>query len=137
VIFPEIVFPNATAVAVSWLRDGLTEPVHARVPNPRPAAFVRVRRLGGPRSNYVTDLPMLTFEAWANSDHAAEALAQRARARLHSIVGEVVDGVPVYQVIETGGPVSLPDPTSDQDRYTFTAQVGMRGAPVPEPVPEP
>jgi hypothetical protein len=59
-----IVFPDAAELVARYLRDALAErgqPVRVvtRVPNPRPAAFVRVKRIGGARLDVVTDRPRL------------------------------------------------------------------------------
>ena len=65
-----IVFPDATELVVDYLRTELTARsetavVHVRVPNPRPAELVRVRRTGGTLTNLVTDAATLTVETWA------------------------------------------------------------------------
>jgi hypothetical protein len=53
-------------------------------------------------------------------------MAQLARAVLHDLLGTVVDGVLVCKVDEFSGPVNLPDPLSDQPRYTQTFSVALR-----------
>jgi hypothetical protein len=127
-----IVFPDAVAVTVSYLRESLEDVgelahVGSRVPDPRPARFVTVQRTGGPVHSLVVDGAQLTLEAWASSEEDAHDLAQLVRAFLHRMGGELVDGVAVYGVHEFAGPGLLPDPVSEQPRYTFTAQVNMRG----------
>jgi hypothetical protein len=121
-----IVFADATVVVVQGLDAGLADPVLPRVPNPRPAAFYTVRRVGGPRRNIVTDSPTITVESWGGSDEDAADMAQLARAVLHDLLGTVVDGVLVCKVDEFSGPVNLPDPLSDQPRYTQTFSVALR-----------
>ena len=123
-----ILFPDAERVLIVHLNSLLTEPVSLTVPNPRPAAFIVVRRVGGPRRDLVTDHPMLTVEAWAGGPTAAKALLERARGEIFAMRGTVVDGVAIYGITETGGPAFLPDPDSTQPRYTCTLQVAMRGA---------
>lgn len=122
------VFPDGEQLLIDWLRhyddDVQVEPT---VPNPRPARWVRVRRVGGPRRDLVTDQPLLVVEAWDDDDADARDLLQLTRARVDAIEGQVFDGVTVYGVTEVGGPGSLPDPTSDQPRWTFTVQVALRG----------
>jgi hypothetical protein len=132
---PPVLFPDSTSVAVGWLRQWFTDraetaPVGQRVPSPRPDRFVTIARTGGVRSNVVTDKPLLTVEAWGSSDEQAHDLAQLARTGLHAMRGRSVAGVAVYRINEAGGPVNLPDPVSQQSRYTFTLEVAMRGAPL-------
>ena len=102
-------------------------PVRSRVPNPRPARFVLVFRTGGPSVNVVTDAAQLTIEAWAATDYDAHDLAQAARAILSGIEGTVSGGVTVYGIDEFSGPANLPDPESDQSRYTWSTVVNVRG----------
>lgn len=123
-----VVFPDATAVTVTHLAGELEVPVVSKVPNPRPDTFVRVRRVGGPRRDLVTDQAQLTVEAWAATDADAADLAQLARAHIHNMRGQVISGVACYRVTEMAGPANLPDPTTDHARYSLTIAVAMRGA---------
>jgi hypothetical protein len=125
-----IVFPDATAVVIGILADQLTAPVYGAVPPTRPAAFVVVRRVGGPERNLVVDEPMLTIEAWADAAPAAMALAELARAHVKAAQGTVADGIPVYRVRDVAGPAFLPDPESTQPRVTQTVMVQLRGTPI-------
>ena len=119
-----IVFPDAVQLVCDHLRAALTPtPVVSRVPTTRPASFVRVRRVGGVRRNLVTDEPTLTVEAWAASEQAAHDLSQLARAHIYAMPG----GGDVYRVTEFAGPALLPDPLSDQSRFTFTVSVATVG----------
>lgn len=122
-----IVFPDATAACCTWLAAYLLEPVGSKVPNPRPTAFVTINRTGGPKRNLVTDEPQITVESWAQTDEAAHDLAQAARAYLNAMVGEIVNGAPVYRVDELSGPANLPDPLSEQPRYSQSFTVAIRG----------
>jgi metal-dependent amidase/aminoacylase/carboxypeptidase family protein len=128
-----ILFPDAAAAVIGALNTQLpalgftSVPVRSRVPNPRPSRFVLVFRTGGPRANVVTDSAQLTIEAWAASDVDAHDLAQAARAVLIGMEGAVTGGVTVYGIDEFSGPAFLPDPESDQSRYTWTASVNVRG----------
>lgn len=131
---PLVVFPDATDVVIFHLADeltavfGETAPVGPRVPDPRPAKFVRVVRTGGARLNVVADDPQITVESWAERDEDAHDLAQHCRAVLHAMPGTSVDGVAVYRVAEAAGPANLPDPESAQPRYVQTFTVALRGA---------
>lgn len=121
-------FPDAVALVLDYLRDQLDDIVCvSQIPNPRPDTFLLVRRAGGVRLNVVADNPMLTVEAWAATPEAAHDLLAEARGRVHAMRGQAFDGVAVYRVTEIGGPAHLPDPTSEQPRYTMTVQVAVRG----------
>lgn len=131
-IAPLVVFPDAELVAVTAIRAGLTSIdddtlVTNKVPADRPASFVKVFRTGGARQTMVSDFPEVTVESWAPTDTEAHDRAQLARAYVHAMRGTSPAGVPVYKVTESGGPVNLPDPDSKSQRYTFTAQISMRG----------
>jgi hypothetical protein len=131
--YPLVVFPDAELVVAVGLRDvlptlGESCPVLMMIPDPRPATFVIVRRVGGVRGSMVTDRALLAIEAWGDDPGDAQGLAQLCRAAVHSLRGEVVDGVTVYGVTEVAGPGNLPDPESTQARYTMTVQVGLRGS---------
>jgi hypothetical protein len=128
-----ILFPDAVSTVISALNAQLDDlgytgvPVRSRIPNPRPTRFVRVLRTGGPRVNVVTDAAQVTVEAWAASTADAHDLAQAARAIVNSLEGTVTGGVTVYGVNEFSGPADLPDPESEQPRYTWSASVNVRG----------
>lgn len=128
-----ILFPDVPAAVIGALNAQLPAvgfagvPVRSRVPSTRPARFVLIRRTGGPRVNIVTDAAQLTIEAWAASDADAHDLAQACRAILIGLEGTVTGGVTLYGVNEFSGPAYLPDPESDQARYTWSASVNARG----------
>lgn len=121
-----IVFPDASAIAITWLADHLVEPVHQDIPNPRPETFVTVTRDGGPKRNIVTDGAQITVDSWGETWEEAHDLAQTARAWLNAIVGETVNGAPVYRCDELAGPGRLPD-LSDQPRYRQNFLLAIRG----------
>lgn len=129
-----VVFPDATAVACSLLDAALTVPVRSKVPSPRPDSFVTVRRTGGVRKDVVTDNAQVTIEAWGPTEEAAHDLAQIARAHIGAAPGSVVDGVAIYRVTEQAAPGVLPDPLSDQPRYSQTFNIAVRGV-TPEESP--
>lgn len=122
-----IVFPDAVALVCDHLRTRLSPtPVVARVPATRPAAFIRIQRVGGVRRSLVADEATLTVESWAATEQAAHDLSQLARAHIHAMPG----GGDVYRVTEFSGPALLPDPLSDQPRYSLTVAVVTVGAAV-------
>lgn len=120
-----IKFPDVEALLVSYLNGVLDEPVHTKVPSPRPATFVRIMRTGGTATGLVTDEALIAYEAWAATEPAAQELAQRVRAYIRAV--DVVAGVQFYGPINPTGPVNLPDPASGQARYTGLVSVGVRG----------
>lgn len=127
-----VVFPDVVDIAVQHLTDQLaiheqTATVGSVVPNPRPDELVVVRRTGGTRLNLVADEPNITVECWARRAEDAHDLAQLCRAILHAMRASSVAGVPIYRVTDVGGPVDLPDPTSNKPRYTFTVAIAARG----------
>lgn len=123
-----IVFPDTGAILIDYLVEVLDVPVVSKIPADRPGAFVRVRRTGGPLRNIVTDEPTITVDCWADDEGDAHDLAQLVRAHLHALPGQMLDDVPVYRVTEFAGPADLPDPLSDQPRFTQTFAVAVRGA---------
>lgn len=122
-----VLFPDATDVVCRLLDPVLPVPVRSKVPNPRPDSFVTIRRTGGPRKDLVTDNAQITVEAWAETEEEAHDLAQVARAHIGAASGSVVAGVAIYRVTEQAGPGILPDPVSDQPRYSQTFNIALRG----------
>lgn len=123
-----VLFPDAEALLVAYLGGLLAVPVSTKVPNPRPASFVRLRRVGGARRDLVTDSPVLVFECWAATETEAERLAATARAHVGALEQTTVSGVYVRSVEEVGGPVPFPDPATDTPRYQFTARLNLKGS---------
>lgn len=128
-----IAFPSAEAVCVAYLKAelaarGETATVATKVPVPRPARLVKVRRLGGVQYDTVTDAPMVAFDCWAADEIAAEALAGLVRALVSAIPDrEVPGGFVCCDVEEGGGPVNQPDPDTNYPRYTFFVMMHVRG----------
>lgn len=123
-------FPDGVAVVRAYLRGAIAEhgapvPVHTRVPNPRPPKFIRIERIGGTRVDRITDRPRLDIHCWAATEAEATDLALLARALLFAMPGW--RGSVAYDVAEVGGPNTLPDPTSGQERVVFAVEVSLRG----------
>lgn len=123
-----IVFPDTVALVVDFLADEVGCHVGNTVPTDRPTQFVVVRRVGGVLRNFVADSATLTVECWADLAENAHDLAQWCRGLLHTMPGQQFDGVTVYKIDELAGPADLPDPLSDQPRYSFTVSVTVRGS---------
>jgi len=122
-----VLFADSVDVACTWLDELLDVDVVRKIPTERPNSFVRVRRTGGPRLNQVADGAQLTVESYAPTATAAGLLAERARQALHAASSSVVAGSTVYGVTEVSGPGELPDPLTDQPRYTQTFTFPVRG----------
>lgn len=132
-----IVFPDIAMLLIGLLEDahddrGMAVSVYGGIPNPRPTAFTTVRRTGGVRQTIVSDAPIVAFECWADSLELAHDIAQIDRAVVIASEGTQIDGHPIYRINELAGPAELPDPLSQQSRYTFTIQVGVRGFAEPD-----
>lgn len=122
---PLVFFPDAVLVVIEYLRPVLGVPVVSRVPEKRPAQFVRIERLGGMRSTLVTDRPRIDVECWSDSEENAEALCSLARAHVLAMAGTRGETT-VYNVQEVSGPMWLPDSVSGQPRYSFAVEFSTR-----------
>lgn len=124
---PVIAFPDAVLVTIEYLRSKLPGiAVYSRVPDPRPAEFVRIERLGGLRSTLVTDRPRIDVECWSATEEGAEALVSTVRAYTLAMAGRR-GTTTVYRVAEVSGPMWLPDSASGQPRYSFAVEFSTRG----------
>ncbi|MGW5316722.1 hypothetical protein [Nocardia thailandica] len=126
-----IVFPDAEAVAVSWLQPqlvarGIAIPVATKVPNPRPPRFVRVVRTGGAQRDLVTDRATLVFECWDSSDPGAAQLAAVVRALLGAAVPGWLDTAWSDRIVDLGM-VPSPDLDAGSPRHLVTAELHLRG----------
>lgn len=119
--------PDAELVAVTYLRGRFgSAPVSTKVPNPRPATFVRLWRSGGVPRNRLVDYAQLTVECWGADKPTAMALARQAQTLLLNAAS--VDGIALCRRVEAGSLYYDPDPASGQERYTFTAYLVLRAA---------
>jgi len=110
-------FPDIEALVVQLYNTELTarEPgvqASTRVPDPRPAEFIRVIRFGGPRESLISENAQIIVEAWATTEARAAALLNLARAILNAQDGQL------FGCTEISGPNNLPDPTTSEVRYT-------------------
>jgi hypothetical protein len=86
-----------------------------------------VRRTGGPASEWVvTEWAQVTLEAWGSSQKQASDLAATVRAIVRAMPGQTLSGIAVYKIDEFSGPANLPDPESNQARYTWTVSMHVR-----------
>ena len=125
-------FPDVEAAYVQLVRAMVRVDASTVVPDPRPAEFVRVARVGG-ESDLVTDNPRVTFFVWGSSWAAAHDLAQLVRQRVLATdrLGPANDPLIVYRVVELGGPSRAPDLPDGAPCYQFTIQLKIRGIEAP------
>lgn len=127
-----VIPPDTVALICDYLRDeldgrGYTDiHVGARVPDDRPTRFVRVRRTGGTKLNLVVDDAQLSVETWGETEAAAHDLAQLCRGLIHAADSTELAGTQVYRIAEVAGPADLPDPLSNQPRFSATYLVAVR-----------
>lgn len=127
-----VLFPDSIALVIGIINDGYVAQdidvvVDTTVPTPRPDEFVVVRRVGGPQRDLVTDEPLLTLEASAQTEFRARQLLDYARAFVKAARGTVRDGASIYSVHEISGPADLPDPVAQIPRSSATWQLAVRG----------
>lgn len=122
-------FLDVEAELVSLIRARVRVPASTQVPKEKPAEHVLVNRVGGV-ADQLTDRPMVTFIASAETWPAASALGKVLRQRLMSITrfGEH----PVYRVREVGGLSRSPDPDTGDPRYQVTVEFKLRGSMPPD-----
>lgn len=129
---PLVIFPDVVEAVIAPLRTLLTArpeteldgiEVHARVPAPRPARFVELRRDGGTADSIIGDRARLAAQCWSDTEANAERLAAITRALLKTLPGTG----PIRRVVDVGGPFPAPDPASGQPRYFFSVEITLRG----------
>lgn len=120
----EVLVPADDEVAlVDELSARLLVHVGTRIPNPRPAEFVRVVSAGGGGRDLVTDVASLVVEGFAVTETAARALCALAVAHAQAAGRSgSLGGVTCYGVRVAGLPANLPMP-SVPDRYRYTATI--------------
>lgn len=122
-----VTFPDAEALVVAALNAefpgrGETDlKAHTRVPKERPDEFVRIIGGGGPDETKVSEAAQITIEGWAQTESRAYEICDLARAIVRSQDSEI-RGARGFSY-----PQNLPDPVSDQVRYTSTGDVRVWG----------
>lgn len=120
-----ILLPDVEALTIQTLNAGFSTAMpgvrwSTRIPDPRPAQFGRLFRIGGVRETLISEQAALSLEGWGESEVTAFAILRLARGILHDQDGAL------FGVVEGGGPANLPDPLSSQSRYTMTVTVRVR-----------
>jgi hypothetical protein len=100
-----------------------------KVPATRPARFIRAYSIGGFDPTMVTAVTRFVVEGWGATESAAQGLCSRAVAQIVTAArAGVMGSTTVTSVNVVSRPQNLPDPDSNQSRYTATVEVAMRGA---------
>jgi hypothetical protein len=128
-------FPDPEAVVCAFLTAQNVSGTYAgvkastKVPAVRPARFLRVFSVGGFDSNIVTAVTRFAVEGWGTTESVAQGLCARAVSQITSAaLAGVMGSTTVTAVNVVSRPQNLPDPDSNQARYTATVEVAMRGA---------
>lgn len=109
---------------VKALKAELGVPVSTDVPSERPAEFCTIERTGGQTTMWA-DEPSVSIRLWAQSDAAAYALAEKARAYVTS-GARVRQDLPMIAKAEIGSAYRNDDLTSGQNRHQVNAYFTVR-----------
>lgn len=121
-----VVFPAVEPLLRGHLLPLVDVPVVTATPETLPAAYVLLRRTGGPRIGLVIDQAMLTVECWAHTLPAASDLARLVRAHVSATPGRLAG---ISRAQEFSGPAVLPAPDAPNHvRVTWTVALDVRGA---------
>lgn len=120
---PAVELPDVEELVGGFLRPRVTPPVASKVPSPRPARFVRAWRTGGDAENRVVDKPIVTVSCTAADSVTAAADAGDARS---AFLNEYT-AMPLVRRVEVFGLYYDPDPDTNEDRYSFSVQLTVRG----------
>ncbi|MFF2054115.1 hypothetical protein ACFVU2_21090 [Leifsonia sp. NPDC058194] len=118
-----MVLDDVEAMVVAFLDARVTQPVSTRIPNPRPATFVRAWRTGGSAVNRVLEQAQITVQGWASDDVSAGDLTRQCRG---SLFNDYTAMPLVKRVEEVAGLYYDPDPETGISRYSFTVSLMVR-----------
>lgn len=128
---PGVVFPDAELVVTGLLRELLatrTEPyaadvyVGTKVPNPRRARMVTIRRDGGAPVDGLLEAVQVGINVWADTEQNVNDLARLVSALLWA----APDGKPVCRVDVISGAIAIADESGQPLRYQ-TFEITLRG----------
>lgn len=123
-----IIFPDVEGLVITYLKDALAgTPVSTKVPDSRPSRFIKATVVGGNNARLNADSAMVTFQCWEADSVKASLLARTARAHIHAMAGNQVNGTWVYKVRDVGIPAYSPDPNTNAPRYQFTVLIDVKG----------
>ncbi|MFE2912819.1 hypothetical protein [Kitasatospora indigofera] len=128
--------PSTTDLLLGILRPALTGATVANlIPARMPLPFVLARRVGGSSTDpRFLDRAIVDVSTWADSDRAAEDLAEDARTALVLAWQQqtVVAGVgSIGRFIELEGPILLPSDDDPDGVYRYQATYEITGRPLP------
>lgn len=108
--------PDVEGFVIPFVKSKVgTVKVGSKVPNPRPATYVRAWVNGGAAISKIHERVQVTVDCWAASPTAASEMAQDIRhAFLNDPVHRLVKGVE-----EVTRPYYAPDEASDRYRATY------------------
>lgn len=131
-------FPDVTGALISYLAP-LVAPVRvvSRVPDPRPARLVQVRRVGGAATPPVRDAARMDVWCWGAIDESAMELALAVRAHVWALSGTTLlgPGMTCYEVSEFLGPRLDDDPITNSPRAWATYSLLVRADSAINPAP--
>jgi len=129
-------FPDVTGAVITYLTP-IVAPVRvvSRVPDPRPARLVQVRRVGGTGTPPVRDAARLDVWCWDPDDRTAMTLALQVREAVWALSGTTLLGVTCYEVSEFLGPRLDDDPLTNSPRVWATYSLLVRADSAINPAP--
>lgn len=121
---------DAEAAVIGFLTQHLPEDVRVgkRVPNPVPAKFVQVRRIGGSTTSVVLDRPRIDCLVHLDADAGERKdLAIEVHALLLAISNDPVDDALLYSASDILAPIDVPDSVDDSKSVCLlTVEITMR-----------
>ena len=121
-----LVAGDVEAALVAHLDAATGIPWSTRVPNPRPAEFGRLQRLGGTRRSMILDEPMVGLWLWAGTSVRASELGRTTEGLLFALEGETIGGSFVYRVAPISGVQTTEDPDTKTPLALLTVQITWR-----------
>lgn len=127
VVFSPIEIRLADHLAATLADRDIEVPVINELPaRDRPISYVLILRIGGSRSNLITDTPRVVFECVGAYGAAAAELAAIVRALIDAAAPGYVGDIWVDKVRDLGMAYS-PDPDTNQARYVITKELHAKG----------
>lgn len=127
----ELTLANVESVVIKLLDADteITVDVSSRIPNPRPASFIRVTRTGGTEANMVQERAVLLVECWGGTQQQAWDLVAAAYRVLQGRDPLEFNGIELGSR-SCSSPVNYPDPSTTSPRYQFQLEttVNLKGA---------
>lgn len=129
-------WPDANALLIAYLTP-LADPVDvvSRVPDPRPARLVQVRRSGGAALPPVRDTARMDVWCWDPNDQSAMQLALAVRTAVWKLSGTALLGPMCYRVQEFLAPRLDDDPVTNSPRVWATYSLDIRANDAIQPAP--